>query len=279
MRISVVMSTYDHPRWLEKVLWGFSVQTHRDFEVVVADDGSGPETAEVVARARAETDVEIRHVWHEDNGFRKCTILNKAITAAGGDYLVFTDADCIPAPDFLAWHARLAEPRRFLSGGYVKLPMELSRAITRDDIVRGRATDAGWLVRNGMPRSRRLLKLTRSATLGAALDALSPTRASWNGHNASTWREHIVATNGFDERMRYGGQDREFGERLENMGIRGKRIRHRAACVHLEHARGYARPESIARNKEIRAHTRSARVERTPYGIVWEEGERPAELR
>lgn len=279
MEISVVMSTYEHPRWLEKVLWGFSVQTHGGFEVVVADDGSGPETRQVVDRVRRETKLEIRHVWHEDNGFRKCTILNKGVGASAGDYLVFTDADCIPAPDFLEWHARLAEPERFLSGGYVKLPMSLSRAITRDDILSGRATDAGWLVRNGMPRSRRLLKLTRSELAGLLLDALSPTRASWNGHNASTWKKHIIATNGFDERMRYGGQDREFGERLENMGIRGKRIRHRAACVHLDHARGYARPESIARNREIRAHTRSAGVERTPYGIVWEEGKRPDELR
>jgi glycosyltransferase involved in cell wall biosynthesis len=268
MQVSVIFTTYNQPQWLEKVLWGFSVQTHRDFEIIVADDGSGPETKELIERMRTETGMEITHVWHDDNGFQKCQILNKAIVASRFAYLVFTDGDCIPAPDFLEWHVRLAERDRFLSGGYVKLPMDVSQAISREYIVSGRATEASWLRQQGVGPSMKLLKLHKGAFFGLVLDSLSPTRASWNGHNASTWKEHVLATNGFDERMQYGGQDREFGERLENMGIRGKRIRFRAACVHLDHPRGYARPESIAKNKAIRAETRAQKTRRTPFGII-----------
>ena len=124
-----------------------------------------------------------------------------------------------------------------------------------------------WLKQQGLPASLKLLKLTQQASLAGFLDAVSMTKASWNGHNASTWKEHVLAVNGFDERMQYGGQDREFGERLENLGIKGKRIRFRAACVHLDHPRGYAKEESITKNKAIRAHTRSQNVTWTEHGI------------
>ncbi len=264
--VSVIISTYRQPEWLAKVLWGFSVQTYADFEVVVADDGSGHDTRQVVEAFRDEVGLSIRHVWHEDRGFRKCRILNKAIVSSAHDYLVFTDGDCIPARSFLEWHVRLAEPDRFLSGGYVKLPMDLSRQITQDDVVSGRATDRGWLRARGVP-ARKLWKLTRSGIMGATLDLLSPTGATWNGHNASAWRRHVLAANGFDERMKYGGEDREFGERLENMGVRGKRIRHRAACVHLEHPRGYVDSGHQAENDEIRRQTRKLGIQRTSYGI------------
>ena len=72
MDVSVIITTYNHPRWLEKVIWGFETQTHQDFEVVIADDGSGEETRSTIARLAEETGLRIRHVWHEDRGFRKC---------------------------------------------------------------------------------------------------------------------------------------------------------------------------------------------------------------
>lgn len=270
MHVSVIFTTYNHPKWLEKVLWGFSVQSHRDFEIIIADDGSGPETKEVIEKVRAESQMSIKHIWHKDNGFQKCVILNKAIVAAQYNYLVFTDGDCIPAPNFLEWHVKLAQKNLFLSGGYIKVPLSVSQAITKDDIMAGRATQISWLRQQGTPGSLKLLKLTPSTLLGFALDILSTTRPSWNGHNASTWKKYALAVNGFDERMQYGGQDREFGERLENMGVRGKRIRHRAACVHLDHPRGYARPESIAKNRAIRAETKAKRTTRTAFGIYKE---------
>ncbi len=267
MFASVIFTTYNHPKWLEKTLWGFSVQTYRDFEIIVADDGSGDETREVIERLQGEIDIPIRHLWQEDDGFQKCRILNKAIVASRGEYLIFTDGDCIPHPDFVKNHVELAEPDTMLSGGYFKLPLEVSRAITRDDIERGDATRPGWLLRHGVPFTPKIAKLHSHPVFGAILDALTITRATWNGHSSSTWKKHILATNGFDERMQYGGQDREFGERLMNMGIKAKQVRYRCSCVHLDHGRGYARPESIEKNRKIRQHTRQHRITRTEFGI------------
>ncbi len=268
MQLSVIISTYNAPAWLEKVLWGFAAQAYRDFELVIADDGSGPETRALLASCEPEFPGRLVHVWHEDRGFQKSEILNKAIVAARAPYLVFTDGDCIPRADFLAVHAARRREGHFLSGGYVKLPLPLSERIARDDVTSGRAFDPAWLGAQGLSGLHALAKLRAGGAAAAFLNAVTPTRASWNGHNASGWKRDIEAANGFDERMQYGGQDRELGERLVNAGIRGVQIRYSAVCVHLDHGRGYKTPESMARNKAIRDQTRTQKVTRTAFGIV-----------
>jgi glycosyltransferase involved in cell wall biosynthesis len=265
--ISVILSTYNAPEWLEKSLWGYACQSHEDFEVVIADDGSSYETAEMIRRVGRQTRLRLRHVWHEDNGFRKCQILNRGIEVAVGDYLLFSDGDCIPRSDFVAQHYRAAQRGRFLSGGYVKLPMDLSRSITLDDIRSGRCFSAGWLRSQGLGFSHRLLRLMARGWLAECLNRITTTRPSWNGHNASGWAVDIRRTNGFDERMRYGGEDRELGERLENAGIRGRHVRFQSVCLHLDHARGYVNSEDLARNLEIRRETKRVLRTRTPHGI------------
>ena len=266
--VSVIFSTFRQPEWLRKVLCGFASQTPRDFEVIVADDGSGEDTAEVLRSARSSTGLEIEHVWQTDRGFRKCRILNKAVTRARGDYLIFTDGDCIPHPEFVERHLKLAEPGRFLSGGLLRLPLGLSHNIQPDDIVSGRCFSVSWLRNQGMPLTYKLLKLSAGMGFGAVLDRVSPATAGWNGHNASGWKEDLLQANGFDERMGYGGEDRELGERLENAGIRGKRIRHRVTCLHLDHPRGYVDPAVRAANLAIRGETRRRRRTRTGQGIT-----------
>jgi len=275
MNISVILSTYDAPEWLEKVLWGYTVQSHRDFEIVVADDGSTGETARLLVRLRRETRLEICHVWHEHRGFRKCTILNRAIVEARSDYLVFTDGDCIPHRDFLALHAALAKPGTMLSGGCVRLPMAVSRKITPQDVVAGRATSARWLWTQGMPLAWSLRMLACGPTLRTLLDAATTTRATLNGCNSSAWADDVLRVNGFDERMEYGGLDRELGERLVNAGVRPRQIRHRAVCVHLDHARGYKQAGALARNLAIRRETRRTGSTWTPYGIYQESQQLP----
>ncbi len=267
MFASVIFTTYNHPKWLEKTLWGFAAQSYRDFEIIVADDGSGPETGEVIERMQNEIEIPLRHLWQEDDGFQKCRILNKAVVASRGEYLIFTDGDCIPHPDFVKNHVELARENTMLSGGYFKLPLDVSRAINKEDILNGNCTRPGWLLRHGVPFTPKLAKLFSHPLIGAVLDALTVTRATWNGHSSSTWKKHVLEVNGFDERMQYGGQDREFGERLMNLGIKTRQVRYRCSCVHLDHGRGYARPESIARNKAIRQHTRQNRLTRTDFGI------------
>jgi len=267
MFASVIFTTYNHPRWLEKTLWGFSAQSWRDFEIIVADDGSGPETRAVIESIHQQIDIPIQHIWQDDDGFQKCRIMNKAIVASRGEYLIFTDGDCIPHPDFVRNHVELAAQNTFLSGGYFKLPLDVSQAISKQDILDGNATRPGWLLQHGVPFTPKISKLFSHPVIGAILDALTITRATWNGHSSSTWRKHILATNGFDERMQYGGQDREFGERLVNMGLKARQVRYRCSCAHLDHGRGYAHPESIASNRAIRKHTREQRITRTEFGI------------
>jgi glycosyltransferase involved in cell wall biosynthesis len=266
--VSVILSTYNQPRWLEKALWGYAAQRFTDFEVLVADDGSGPETAAVITRARDRHGLRLVHVWQEDRGFRKTEILNRAILAAAGDYLIFSDGDCIPHPDFVGTHVRLAAERRFLSGGYLKLPLDVSERLTEDDVRSGRAFDSSWLAARGWRGGRRALRLPRSTLLAALLDTITPTRATWNGHNASTWRAAIEAVNGFDLEMGYGGEDRALGERLVNLGYRGRRVRFRAPCLHLDHPRPYADSQVISANRRAREEIRRSRDVRTKRGLA-----------
>lgn len=265
--VSVVLTTYNSPRWLEKVLWGYSVQTYWPFEILIADDGSAPETARLVEQMAERLHVPLQHVWHQHRGFRKPTIVNRCIRQSRGEYLIFSDGDCIPRFDFVAQHVRWAAPNRFLSGGMVRLTRDLSRRITADDIRRGHAHQAAWLVKNGMHLEFKLRMLTLGPKLGALFDCFSTTRPSFNGHNASAWKDDVLRANGFDQRMGYGGLDRELGERLLHAGVRPKRIRHRAICVHLDHDRPYVRAETIDRNNAIRRATRSLRLTRTEFGI------------
>ncbi|MAL99569.1 glycosyltransferase family 2 protein [Hydrocarboniclastica marina] len=251
-RIGVVITTYNSPLWLSKVLTGYEAQSDKQFTVIVADDGSTRETGELIGRFQARGQLVIDHVWHEDDGFRKCTILNKAIAGTDCDYLIFTDGDCIPEPDFVSTHRAMAAPGHFLSGGYIKLTMPVSEHITDADISSGDAFDPAWLVRHGQPRSHKLWKLSRSRWKKRLLNALTPAAASWNGMNSSTWTKDLVAVNGFNEDMQYGGLDRELGERLWNYGHKSMQIRYSTVCLHLDHARGYSKPEVWARNRAIR---------------------------
>ncbi len=266
--IGVVITTYNSPVWLGKVLTGYETQTWKDFRVIIADDGSTQATRDLIEGFRDRAILRIDHVWHEDEGFRKCQILNKALRETDCDYLVFTDGDCIPEPDFMATHQRLAEPGHFLSGGYIKLTTPVSEAITDEDIRSGAIFDPQWLVVKGQPRTHKLWKLSRSTVLKRVLNAVTPAAASWNGMNSSTWTRDLIAVNGFNEDMQYGGLDRELGERLWNYGHKSRQIRYSTVCLHLDHARGYSKPEVWEKNRAIRKAVKENRAFWAENGIV-----------
>ncbi|HET6764934.1 MAG TPA: glycosyltransferase [Longimicrobiaceae bacterium] len=268
MHLSVIVSTYNQPAFLERVLWGYAVQTRGDFELLVADDGSGPETRALIDRLRVETGREIRHVWHEDRGFRKSEIMNRAILASSGDYLLFTDGDSIPRADLVDVHITLAKPGHYLAGGYLKLSAQASDRVTVEAVRDGRATDLRWLRAQGWRPGHRALRMVRSRAAAALLDRLTPTAPLFAGNNASTWREAIFAVNGFDQAMGYGGLDRAVGYRLRNLGIRPRQVRHRAICVHLHHERPYRRPEVVRANKELLERIRRTGDVRAGQGLA-----------
>ncbi|MBK1831711.1 glycosyltransferase family 2 protein [Verrucomicrobiaceae bacterium R5-34] len=268
MKTSIILSTYKQPKWLRKTLLGYVHQDTRNFEIVIADDGSGEETRKVIEHFQHSAPFAIKHVWHDDDGFRKSTILNKAILFSEGDYLIFSDGDCIPRHDFVSTHLDAAQPGHFISGGYCKLPLDLSRAITEEDIRSGRCFQSRWLGTRGFHKLDSMMKIGLHKPLSRLADGITPTKATWNGCNASGWTQDILAVNGHDESMQYGGQDREMGERLMNLGVQAKQFRHRAVLLHLDHPRGYKTPESIRKNLAVRAATRSSGSTWTPRGIV-----------
>ncbi len=267
MKTSVIFTTYNSPAWLEKVLWGFFAQIHLDFEIIIADDGSRDDTRQLIERMRQESAIPLRHIWQPDEGFQKSRILNKAIAAASGDYLIFTDGDCIPRKDFVAEHIRQAQEDCYLSGGYFKLPLDISKAITREDVTSSRLFSPKWLRLQGMNLGiLKALKLTVRGGVGDFLNHL-PVKASWNGHNSSCHKKLAISVNGFDEKMQYGGQDAEFGRRLRHLGVKAKRIRYSTICVHLEHGHGYVTPEMKANSARIRENTKKHRLTWTPVGL------------
>ncbi|HEX8562899.1 MAG TPA: glycosyltransferase family 2 protein [Flavobacterium sp.] len=268
MKASVIITTYNAEEWLQKVLTGFSVQTEQDFEVVIADDGSTSGTARVIADFQRSFRFPIVHVWHSDEGFQKSKILNKAILRAASDYLIFTDGDCIPRRDFIGTHLKYREEGYFLSGGYFKLPMSISEAITFNDILLQRCFQILWLRKNGLKMTFKVSKLTHNRYFAAFMNWVTPTKRSWNGHNSSGFKSDILAVNGFNHDMKYGGLDRELGERLFNFGMLSKQIRYSAICLHLDHARGYSSPEIWEKNNSIRAYNRKHKVIETTNGIA-----------
>ena len=234
--ISVIVSTYNSEEWLEKVLWGFHQQSYRDFEVVIADDGSGPRTKDLIGSMADTVFYKILHVWQEDEGFQKSKILNKALKACRAEYVIMTDGDCIPRKDFVEVHQFNKAAGHFISGGYFMLPMNISQIITKEDIEEQNCFNIKWL--------------------------------EAQGHNSSGWKVDILRINGFDERMQYGGQDRELGERLVNSGIKPIQLRYSAICVHLDHKRGYKTEASIHKNKFIRKEVKKKRSSWTDYGLI-----------
>ena len=266
-KLSVIISTYNQPKWLYNVLIGYQLQTFKDFEIIIADDGSSQSTKQVIDSFAKQSNLSISHVWHEDKGFRKTTILNTAILKSTADYLLFTDGDCIPRKDFVQTHFNLKQQNCFLSGGYFKLPKPISEIITETDIQSQHCFDKHWLLQHGLKSSFKLNKLTAKGLKQVLLNTLTPTKATWDGMNASGWKKDLLSVNGFDQRMAYGGEDRELGERLINLGVKPIQIRYSAICVHLYHERSYINTNALTTNQAIRKATKSLKKTWTDFGI------------
>lgn len=263
VRTELIVSTYNNPRSLGLCLASVARQGILPDGIAIADDGSGPETAAVV-EAFALPGVAVRHVWHEDRGFEKNAILNRAIATSEAEFLLFLDGDVLIRPDFVARHLEIARPDRWSSGSLIRLDAAASAAVTEDLIASGEVFSRDWLRAYGaLDRFGTWLK-TRPfpKPVMAALDRLTPVQRAWGGSNASAFRAALVKVNGFDESMKYGGEDKELGVRLTNAGIRGQHSRYLASVVHLDHARGYVDPAIIRANKDrIREARRS--------GLAW----------
>ena len=261
--LSIIISTYNQPKLLRLCLESYRNQTEKNFEIIIADDGSTIDTKETI---EAFSDIVTKHVWHPDNGFQKTKILNKAIFESKSNYLLFTDGDCIAPKNLVEVHLISREENVFLSGSYYKLEKESSEKITKE-LINKNLFKYETLMKLGHKIKFKAVKFLAPLSLRKLLDKITPTKATWNGHCSSGWKKDLIKVNGFDERMAYGGEDRELGERLENLGVRGKQIRHQSCMIHLYHKQGYITDEGIRFNENIRKEIKKNKSVWTNFGL------------
>jgi glycosyltransferase involved in cell wall biosynthesis len=243
------------------------MQSYNDFELIIADDGSKNETKNLIEKFQSEFKNPIIHVWQKDEGFQKTKILNKAIIKASCEYILFSDGDCIPRNDFVATHLKHQIKGSFLSGGYFKLNDFVSNSISEIDIKNQSCFNSKWLLENGLKWNFKLIKLTKNIFFAYFMNWITPTKKTFNGHNTSCFKKDLIAVNGFNEDMKYGGLDREIGERLFHNNIRGKQIRYSAICLHLNHNRSYATKDNWLNNNNIRKHNKQHKVIAVQNGL------------
>lgn len=251
--ISVIVSCFNNWRTVQLTLFSLEVQTDRCFQVTLADDGSNEAFRREVEQFRATTVLPIEHVWHPDQGFRKASILNKALWGAKCRYLLFTDGDIVLRADWVFQHRLAARRNTFMAGGsHINIPKDLQQRITRSEIQQQCLFDYRWLSDNGVSSARRIrLRLGTYGWRARLLDALTACRDSFVGCSTGCWKEDVERVGGFDETFGYGGEDRDLGIRLANAGVRGVRKRYSFACVHMDHSRPYSDPVEVARCKAL----------------------------
>jgi len=239
MLISVIVTTYNREDALEAVLRSLAAQTDRNFELIVADDGSKQPTAALVESWKAKkTKIghRLEHVWHEDRGFRAAEIRNRAILASRGDYVVFLDGDCIARPDFVATHRRLAERGWFVTGNRILLSSDLTQKVLREKLAPETWRFADWLVQRARGGINRL-----GALLHLPLGPLRRLRRNaWRGArscNLAVWRSDLTCVDGFDAAYRgWGKEDSDIIVRLQRAGVRRKDGVFATGVLHLWHA-------------------------------------------
>jgi glycosyltransferase involved in cell wall biosynthesis len=237
--ISVIVSTYNRPDALDVALRSLSRQSDRRFEIVVADDGSGAATRRIVRDWTARAPVAVKHVWHEDRGFRLAEIRNLGIRESAGSYLVFMDGDCITRPSFVAAHRRLAESGWFVTGNRILMSQRLTAQALAETSTARPEPELFGLVAHLSLRARG--DLNRLAPLLALpLGGLRKRHATrWrgaNGSNMAFWRNDIEAVDGFDAAFTgWGREDSDIFVRLIRAGVHRKDGRFATGVLHLWH--------------------------------------------
>ncbi len=226
----MVISTYESPAYLEMVLAGYARQDRRDFEVLIADDGSGEETRALIDRVRAQGfPVPLLHVWQPDHGFRKARAQCLAVLHARAPWVIFTDGDTVPMRDMVSQHLRAAAPDRFVVGGHARLTQEVSATLDVPRIDRGE--------HEGLVRFDQRVWMWRVQAKNVCYILTGRMRSpKVYGLNMSVGRAALVAVNGPDAAfVDSAREDSDLRNRLRVAGFRGRSIWHRCIPVHLWH--------------------------------------------
>ena len=150
-KASLIIAFYNKIDFLKLVLAGCERQTMKDFEVIIADDGSRPEIVAEINQIKEASPLNIQHIWHEDDGWRKNEMLNKAVVASKSDYLVFVDGDCIPHSRFIEEHYLQREENTCLTGRRVNLSQKISNQLNPTNIKAGFLENNSFQINLGLP--------------------------------------------------------------------------------------------------------------------------------
>jgi len=266
-KTSIIISFYNKIDYLKLVLAGFEVQSFRDFEILIADDGSRIEYSDDIQLMAKSTRLPIKHIRHEDIGFRKNKIMNKAIVESSSDYLIFIDGDCIPHRKFIKEHYENRSTKTCLTGRRVNMSEKISKQLTPEKvkaeylennfiglIFDGIFGKSSYVEKGIYFKSVLLRKILNKKYRGIV------------GCNFSLFKEDILGINGFDERYEAPsvGEDTDIQYRLELYGVKIKSINNIAIQYHLHHTI-LARPD---KNLELFSKVKSSGNYFTPYGII-----------
>lgn len=233
--ISLIVATYNRPDALGAVLRSLARQTEKNFEIVVADDGSGPQTRDVIREWMLKIGVSLRHVWQEDRGFRLAEIRNRAIAASHGSYLIFLDGDCIAPAGFVAAHRRLAETGYFIGGNRVLMSQTLSEQILANDLKAEQWGLAEWSRLRVRGEVNRLLPLI-NLPLGPLRKRLATGWVGVRGGNFAFWRADLERVDGFETSfVGWGLEDSDIVLRMIRAGVKRKDGRFATGVLHLWH--------------------------------------------
>jgi cellulose synthase/poly-beta-1,6-N-acetylglucosamine synthase-like glycosyltransferase len=236
--LTLIIAVYNAARYLEFILAALDRQSMLDFEVIVADDGSGPEISQLIDSRSSDSAFQIKHLWQPHDGFRKNVMLNKAILASSTDYLIFIDGDCIPHREFIRDHWRNRMSNSVLCGRRVNWSKRFTQELELEDVTSGRfeRLSVGLLVDGLMGKSTHLEKAIRieNRVLRRWLQSRE-TRIV--GCNFSLEKSLIERVNGFNEDYHSPGlgEDSDVAHRLGLIGAGLVDLRHLAILYHLYH--------------------------------------------
>ena len=242
MKISLIISVYKKIRELELLLTSLKSQTEKNFDVIIADDGSGNDMKNFVSGFANECGYGISFITQEDKGFRKNKILNEAVVYSKSDYLIFLDGDCIPHRDFIKAHYENAEENTVLTGRRVHLNKEISESLNVNFILSDKFRK---LSRKAFISSFRSDNPVTTAEEGFIIKSglIRKMTSARNSHivgcNFSVWKSMLLNINGFDENYTGAGigEDTDIEYRLGLTGAKFKSVRNLAVVYHLYHSK------------------------------------------
>lgn len=229
MKVSVIVSTYDSPAYLQKVLDGFLCQKRPPDEIIIADDGSGEDTAELIQRSSALFSFPLLHVWQENKGFRAGKIRNSGIARSSGDYIILLDGDCVVDRNFVLDHLSLAEEGYFIQGKRVLVNKESMEYFDHQHA-------NSFLMLWKMALTGRLSNVHHLIRLPYTLSVRNKKLVGIKSCNMSFFRKDVMAVNGFNENyVGWGNEDSDLACRFIKYGLTKKTSPFRAVCFHLWH--------------------------------------------